>query len=87
MLGGNHHRQYFWNPIIDNLKAKLEGWKSLSLSKGGRITLAQSVLNSKLLYQFSLLKVRKAVIKTMEKLIRDFIWNGGVNKSGRNIVK
>lgn len=47
------------------------------LLKGERLSLINLVLNGLLLYFFSLLKTFVGGINSMEKLIRDFFWNGG----------
>lgn len=72
-LGGNHRASNFWDPLVEKTHKCLKKWRSLLLSKGGRLTLAQSVLDSIPLYYFSILKAPVVVIKIMEKLIRDFI--------------
>lgn len=41
-LGGNHHRKSFLESLLDKLRARLDVWRCL-LSKGGRVTLAQSI--------------------------------------------
>lgn len=55
-LGGNHHRKSFWDPLLERFRRKLDNWRKFPISKGGRVTLVQSVLNSLPLYHFSLLK-------------------------------
>lgn len=49
--------------------------KPPTFSKGGRLTMAQSVLNSLPLY-YSLLKTPEEIIEVMEKCVRDFFWDG-----------
>lgn len=51
------------------------------------MTSAQSILNSLSIYYFSLLKVSEMVTNPMEKLIRDFMWSGGLYNPGSNPVK
>nr|GEW71681.1 RNA-directed DNA polymerase, eukaryota, reverse transcriptase zinc-binding domain protein [Tanacetum cinerariifolium] len=57
-------------------------YKQKTLSIGGRLTLLKSVLGATPIYQMSLYKVPKAVLKTMEALIRDFFYGmyGDVSK-------
>ena len=54
----------------------LAGWKRLYLSKGGKVTLIKSSLSSLPTYFLSLLPLPRKVAKHMEKLQRDFLWNG-----------
>lgn len=65
----------------------LQNWRSLTISKGGCLTLAQSVLNSIPIYYFSIIKAPKSVISSMEKIMRDFIRNGGKYRPVGNLVK
>lgn len=87
VLGGNQKRVAFWDPLVDKFKAKLDVWRHFLLSKGGRVTLVQSILNSIPIYHFSLLKAPKTVIMKLEKIIRDFVWSGGSYKPGGNLIK
>ena len=36
-LGAKFKDKSFWNPILEKMKGRLEGWKRLYLSKGGRV--------------------------------------------------
>lgn len=72
-LGGNHKTASFWDPVLDKMHKRLQKWKSLLISKGGRLTPAQSVLNSIPIYFMSILKAPMTVVNSMEKLMRDFI--------------
>ncbi|KAJ9686999.1 hypothetical protein PVL29_015736 [Vitis rotundifolia] len=47
------------------------------MSKGGRITLIKSTLASIPIYQLSLFRMPKSVVKRIEKLQKDFLWGGG----------
>lgn len=75
-LGGNYKKSSFWNHIVEKFRAKLENWRNLLLSKGGRLTLALSIFNSIPLYAFSVFKAQKRVISIMEQIVRNFFWNG-----------
>lgn len=70
-LGGNGHRLVVWESLIDKLKDKLKSkldlWRYIALSKGGRVTLAQLVLNSLPHYYFSFLKAPEKAIDSMER--------------------
>ena len=52
----------------------------MSLSKGGRLTLTQSVLDSLPCCLFSLLQAPVSVINRMEKKVRDFVSTGRSTK-------
>lgn len=72
LFGGNFRKAFLWDHIVDKLRKKLENWRNLMLSKGGRLTLALSVFNSIPLYAFSNFKVPNKVISEMERIARNF---------------
>ncbi|XP_030509342.2 uncharacterized protein LOC115724026 [Cannabis sativa] len=56
------------------------------LCNGGRLTLIQSVLSSLPLYFLSFFKVPKSVTKALEKMMRDFFWEGNESTCGDHLV-
>ena len=81
-LGDNPKRVGFWNPIIEKITKRLEGWLKGCLSKRDKLTLIQSVLESLPIYYLSLFKMPILVCNKIEKIMRDFFWEGfGENKS------
>ena len=65
---------------------RFDGWKRAFLSKGGRLTLIESVLSMILAYFLSLFQVPSGVIKELEKLIRNFLWKGANGDGGDHLV-
>lgn len=51
-LGGNPINDSFWMLVVEKIGSKLEGWKRVLLSKGGRYMLIQSVLSDIPIYFF-----------------------------------
>ncbi|GKV35665.1 hypothetical protein SLEP1_g43906 [Rubroshorea leprosula] len=76
LVGGNHRRVSFWQTLVDSLKKKLAGWKGKWLSFGGRITLLNSVLTSLPVFLLSVFLAPKNVVRSIEKIRRDFLWGG-----------
>nr|GEY14184.1 zinc finger, CCHC-type [Tanacetum cinerariifolium] len=64
-----------WDETVNKLKLRLSSWKLKTLSIGGLLTLLKSVLRSTPIYNMSLFKVPKAVLKSMESIRRNF-FNG-----------
>ncbi|KAK8556709.1 hypothetical protein V6N12_003104 [Hibiscus sabdariffa] len=60
--------------ILDNLRKKLNGWSSRSLSMAGRITLAKAVLSAIPVYYMQTMMFPKRVCHAIEGIIRRFIW-------------
>ena len=76
-LGGNPRKIDFWDPVVTKVAKRLDGWEKPFLSRGGRLTLIQYVLAAIPIYYLSLFKAPINVLKSMEKLMRDFLWDGG----------
>ena len=60
--------------------------KKLSYLEGGRLTLIHSVLQALPIYYLSLFKAPVGVIHSMEKIMRDFLWDGGDMVGGEHLV-
>ncbi|XP_023767072.1 uncharacterized protein LOC111915667 [Lactuca sativa] len=75
------NRKNSWKPVIEKINNKLFGWKSKTLSFGGRLTLAISVLGSLPFFYLSIFAAPVGVIETMERIRRNFIWEGSNNTS------
>lgn len=63
----------FWDPIIEHIDRKFSCWQYSYISKGGRLTLIQVVLNSLPTYYLSLFKAPVAISKLIEKKMRKFL--------------
>ncbi|KAL5575095.1 hypothetical protein UlMin_016794 [Ulmus minor] len=86
-LGGNPNSAEFWNPVIEKVSKRLDGWKKAFLSKGGRLTLIQSVLSSIPIYYMSLFKMPRVVAASLEKMMREFLWDRDSTGKGRSLVR
>ncbi|RVW39538.1 putative ribonuclease H protein [Vitis vinifera] len=75
-LGGNPKACGFWDPVIERISSRFDGWKKAYLSFRGRITLIQSCLTHMLCYFLSLFKLPVSVAAKIERLQRDFLWSG-----------
>ncbi|RVX19065.1 putative ribonuclease H protein [Vitis vinifera] len=76
-LGAHHKAMSMWDEVEERMRRRLALWKRQYISKGGRITLIKSTLASMPIYQLSLFRMPKIVAKRLEKLQRDFLWEGG----------
>ena len=72
-LGRNPKACGFWDPVIEKISRRLDGWQKAYLSFGGRITLIQSCLTYMPCYFISLFKIPASVIAKIERLQRDFL--------------
>ena len=75
-LGGSPKACGFWDPVIERISRRLDGWQKTYLSFGGRITLIHFCLTHMLSYFLSLFKIPASVATKIERLQRDFLWSG-----------
>ncbi|GJY51651.1 RNA-directed DNA polymerase, eukaryota [Tanacetum coccineum] len=75
MVGQCPSRLNAWDDIIFKLRARLSKWKVKTLSIGGRLTLLKSILGSSPIYNLSIFKVPRGILKNMES-IRCRFFNG-----------
>ena len=75
-LGSSFKDQTIWNGIIEKTEKRLAGWKRMYLSKGGRLTLIKSTLSNLPTYYLSLFPIPRGVAHRIEKIQRDFLWEG-----------
>ena len=66
----------FWDPVIERISQRFDGWQKAYLSFGGRITLIHSCLTHIPSYFLSLFKILASVAAKIERLQRDFLWSG-----------
>ncbi|KAL6322627.1 hypothetical protein AAG906_014299 [Vitis piasezkii] len=74
-LGGNPKASGFWDPVIERISRRLDGWQKAYLSFGGRITLIQSCLTHMPCYFLSLFKI-PPLWRKIERMQRDFYGRG-----------
>nr|GEV79950.1 RNA-directed DNA polymerase, eukaryota [Tanacetum cinerariifolium] len=74
-VGESTSRHKTWSNLIQKLRSQLLKWKVKTISIGGRLTLLKSVLGASPIYNMSIYKVPKGVLKTMES-IRNSFFNG-----------
>ncbi|KAL4557252.1 hypothetical protein LXL04_035425 [Taraxacum kok-saghyz] len=72
--------------LVDKVKARVLDWKNKYLSYAGRLQLINSVLMSMQVYWCSVFLLPKSTIYDIEKVLRDFLWNGGNFKRGGSKV-
>lgn len=65
---------------MERVEQRLASWKAKYLSSGSRISLIQSALANLPIYFMSIFKCQASIIKRLEKLQRDFLWQGQSNK-------
>ncbi|WMV60154.1 hypothetical protein MTR67_053539 [Solanum verrucosum] len=77
-LGAKSKSIDIWNSVIEKCEKKLAKWKSQYLSKGGRLTLINSVLDALPTYMMSLFPIPPG---------RNFLWQGNKEKKSFHLVK
>ncbi|GJW56983.1 RNA-directed DNA polymerase, eukaryota [Tanacetum coccineum] len=72
MVGDCMSRLSAWSDTVHKLHQRLSKWKVKTLSIGGRLTLLKSVLGASPLYNLSIFKVPKGILKEMETIRSNF---------------
>ncbi|CAL1369893.1 unnamed protein product [Linum trigynum] len=85
-LGASPVASSSWNPLINRIQLRLEGWKGSLLSFGGRIVLAKACLASFLTYMCSFFLAPLHVVKTIERIQCSFIWSGNNDQKKFHLV-
>ncbi|KAM7511057.1 hypothetical protein LguiB_009932 [Lonicera macranthoides] len=86
-LGGNPGSVSFWDLVIERVAKRLEWWHKGCLSTRGRLVLIQSVLESIPIYFLSIFKIPTQPALRLEKLMRDFFWEGKGEGKRDHLVK
>lgn len=86
-LWGNPKSPLFWTSIVEKVARRLDYWKDSYISKGGRITLLQFILNNISIYCLSIFIAPNSFCKTVEKLRRNFLWEGSDKHGSAHLVR
>lgn len=86
-LGGCPKKLSFWQPVIDKVQKKLDKWNRLNLSRGGRLTLCNSVVSRIPNYYMSIFLMPSKVIAVLERLMKNFLWEGKSGSKINHLVK
>nr|GEV82657.1 RNA-directed DNA polymerase, eukaryota [Tanacetum cinerariifolium] len=84
MVGDSMSRKLAWADTVQKLRSRLSKWKVKTLSIGGRLTLLKWVLGASPLYNMSIYKVPKGVLKEMEAIRCNFF--NGADPAERKIT-
>ncbi|KAK9001146.1 hypothetical protein V6N11_082937 [Hibiscus sabdariffa] len=79
-LGAKRNSVRLWDPILSKFSHKMSGWKAISLSFGGRITLVKHVLSSFPVCFLSLFKMPVSIYKKLNSIMARFLWGGLTDK-------
>ena len=86
-LGALHKSVMVWDGVEERMRKRLALWKRQFISKGRRITLILSTLASMPTFLMSLLRMPRVVKLRLEKIQRDFLWEGGALEKRPYLVK
>lgn len=69
--------------LIDKVRKRVTDWKNKSLSYAGRLQLVAAVLEFIHVYWASVLLLPVTVIKDINRLLKEFLWNQGNSAKGK----
>lgn len=70
----------------EKIRKRLASWKKSFFPKVGRLTLIRSMSNGIPIYYFSLFRAAISVWESIEKLMRDFLWERVEEGKGCHLV-
>lgn len=86
-LGARYKSLNIWDGVIEKFERKSASWKMQYLSFGGRLTLINSVLDSIPTYLMSLFPLPTKIQERLDRLRRDFLWEGNSDTRKFHLVK
>ncbi|WMV37869.1 hypothetical protein MTR67_031254 [Solanum verrucosum] len=85
-LGAKSKALQIWSGVIERSEKRLAIWKGQYLSLGGRVILVNSVLDALPTYVMSIFPLPSKVRKRIDKIRRNFIWQGHKKKRAFHLV-
>jgi hypothetical protein len=76
-----------WVYLDEKILKRLDGWKSASLSYGGKLILLNACLSSTPTYAMSMYLLPKTLVKKMDRTRKKFFWQGNSVKKKYYLVK
>jgi hypothetical protein len=76
-----------WLKVEERFEKCLSIWKGKNLSKGGRLTLINSVLSSLLKYMMSFFEIPGGVLKKLDYMMSRFFWQSDDHKRKYRLAK
>lgn len=86
-IGASCEKKSFWKPLTKRISTRLGKWRCNTLSKQGRVTLINTVLDSLPVYWLALYRLPRSIVEEIEKLKRRFYWKeiGETQKVARKL--
>jgi len=78
--------KYNFAPKVKLIKTMLNIWKQRNLSLKGKITVLNSLAASQLVYISSTIETPEIILKEIEKIFFDFLWNSKVSKIAKSTI-
>ena len=77
-----------YQDIIEKVKKQLQAWTNRGLSLIGKIQVVNTLIASLFVYKMMVLpKIPCNIVKTVNNMIREYIWNGKKSKIAYNILQ
>lgn len=79
VIGSSPKSSKYWQPLLSKVESKLSQWNPSDISLAGRLILLQSVIDSAPVYWFSMFRIPKMVLQTLDRMRRGFLWGHDSN--------
>jgi len=85
-LKPNHYNVMDWEWLVIRFQKKLDGWTNQCLFMGGRMIMLK-VLQNLAIYWMHLFQLPRKIIKKVQSIMGQFIWNGKLLCGKYHLVK
>ena len=74
--------------ILEKIRKILYAWQNRGLSLIGKVQVVNTLISSLFVYKMMVLpRIPKTLLKNIDNIIREFLWNGGKSKIAYNILQ
>lgn len=75
-ISGDARHLFFWEPVLNRIKARLSDWNSRNLAYSGHLILLKLVMSSLPIYVISFFKVPLDIISSIKSILNIKKWGG-----------
>lgn len=86
-LGDKYLSKSKWDVVIERVESRLGDWFAIFLSRGGKLIHIHVVLQALPAYLMSLFIAPASVVKKLERIFRNFLWNDKDNNHKSHLVR
>jgi len=75
-----------WETKLQKIQRMVDNWKKRNLTLFGRVLIVKTLLISQVINLITYCSVPQPIIKRLDKILYNFLWNSKIDKIKREIV-